>query len=121
MKPKPKKAARLYLPCLRNVRQVHLPKDLAALVERLAERVHDGWACQRVQQGWTHGPARNDATKQHPNLVPYPQLSEGDKNLDRQAAVETLCAILAMGYNITKPKVHPTGRRSSARAASPGG
>jgi hypothetical protein len=121
MKPTRNKSRRSYRPCLLKAKPHPLPKELAALVERLAEQVHDGWACQRLKQGWTHGPARNDATKQHPNLVPYPQLTEGDKNLDRQAAVETLRAILAMGYKISKPKARPVRRRVNARAASRGG
>lgn len=116
MKAMRKKVKRLYQPCLLKTKEIPLPKELDALIERLAEQVHDGWACQRLQQGWTRGPARNDVTKQHPNLVPYAELSEGEKKLDRQAALETLRAILAMGYTISKSK-----KRVSARAASRGG
>ena len=52
--------------------------------------------------GWRYGPERNDAKKEHPCLVPYEQLPESEKEYDRQAAMETLKAILAMGHRIVK-------------------
>ena len=97
-----KKGQSQYHPCLRGFKQRPLPKELAALLEQLAEHVHDGWSCQRLKQGWTRGARRNDLTKEHPNLVPYADLTEAEKNLDRKAAAEVLRAILAMGYRITK-------------------
>ena len=98
-----KKKRGTYQPCPLATRRVKLPPDLEALVERLAEHVHDVWACQRMTNGWTYGPQRNDTSKQHPNLVPYRELSEADKDLDRKAVRGTLHAIVAMGYRITKP------------------
>lgn len=38
--------------------------------------------------------------KQHPGLVPYSELSEGEKAYDRVTAMETLKAIYALGYRI---------------------
>ena len=40
--------------------------------------------------------------KKHPNLVTYESLKESDKEYDRKAAMETLKAIVALGYNIEK-------------------
>ena len=81
-----------------------LPASLALLLERLAENTHDVWAAQRIAQGWTHGPARDDGAKKHPCLVPYDQLPESEKEYDRKTAAETLKAILQLGYGITEPK-----------------
>jgi ryanodine receptor 2 len=81
---------------------VVLPADLLELTERLAENAHDIWACQRLDQGWTYGPARDDTRKQHPDLVPYASLPEQEKEYDRQAAMETLKAIVALGYHIER-------------------
>lgn len=36
---------------------------------------HHDWMVHRRAQGWTYGPVKDAATKQHPNLVPYGQLS----------------------------------------------
>ena len=77
--------------------------DILALTERLAANAHDVWAQARLQQGWTYGPARDDANKKHPCLVPYDELPESEKLHDRNTALETLKAVLALGYAISKP------------------
>ena len=77
-----------------------LPTSLALLIERLAESNHDIWAQQRIADGWTWGPTRNDNTRKHPDLVPYADLSDAEKQYDRNSVVETLKAIVALGYRI---------------------
>ena len=83
-----------------NTSQVELPEPLVDLTEKLAENAHDNWAAMRIKDGWTWGPERNDRLKKHPDLVPYDKLSQSEKQYDRTAAMETLKAILAMGYRI---------------------
>jgi hypothetical protein len=84
--------------------RVELPEDIRELMERLAENTHDVWARQRLQDGWTYGPQRDDAGKKHPCLVPYAELSETEKQYDRVTAMQTLKAILALGYRIKKSR-----------------
>lgn len=91
-----------YVPKPLDTSGVALPPSLAALLERLAENTHDVWAATRLAQGWTHGPARDDAAKRHPCLVPYAELPEAEKEYDRRTTAETLKAILALGYRIGK-------------------
>ena len=79
---------------------IELDPNLKELVERLAESNHDHWAKQRIDQGWTYGPERNDVQKKHPDLVPYDRLSETEKDYDRTSVLETLKAIIALGYEI---------------------
>lgn len=79
---------------------VELPPELLALTERLAEHAHDVWARQRLADGWRYGPKRDDARREHPSLIPYDQLSEAEKVYDRNAALETLKLIVALGYRI---------------------
>jgi ryanodine receptor 2 len=81
---------------------VTLPADILELTERLAEHNHDVWAQQRLADGWTYGPARDDARKRHPCLVPYAQLPEAEKVYDRATALQTLKAIIALGYRIER-------------------
>ncbi len=83
---------------------VALPPELLPLTERLAENSHDLWARQRLGQGWSFGPQRDDAKKLHPCLVPYDQLPESEKEYDRIAALGTLKAILKLGYRILPPQ-----------------
>ncbi len=80
---------------------VDLPAGLDDLVEQLAANAHDIWAKQRMADGWTHGPKRDDDRMEHPGLVPYDELSESEKHYDRIMAVETLKAISALGYRVT--------------------
>jgi hypothetical protein len=79
---------------------VALTDTVLELTERLAEHAHDIWAAQRLADGWRYGPERNDELKQHPCLVPYAELPESEKAYDRNAALETLKAIVALGYRI---------------------
>jgi len=77
--------------------------DLTHLPERLARNVHDRWARERIAAGWRWGPSRDDAAKTHPDLVPYDQLAESEKDLDRRTAEETVRTLLALGYRIEPP------------------
>ncbi|SKA21697.1 RyR domain-containing protein [Enhydrobacter aerosaccus] len=54
-----------------------------AVLEALAEREHERWCRDRWLDGWTYAPTRDDALLHHPNLVPYDQLSEPIRDLDR--------------------------------------
>jgi len=81
---------------------VHLGPDILELTEFLAKNAHEVWARQRLAEGWTHGPHRDDAKKEHPCLMPYEQLPEREKEYDRNAALETLKVIIALGYGIEK-------------------
>ena len=81
---------------------VELPDELLCLVEQLSRDVHNAWAAGRLNDGWTYGPERNDALKQHPCLVDYNDLSEEEKDFDRQTVMETLRKILKLGWYISK-------------------
>jgi len=83
---------------------ISLPEELSRLSERLAENAHDMWAAQRLGDGWSYGPQRNDEQKHHPCLVPYDQLPESEKEYDRLTALGTLKAILQLGYRIVPPQ-----------------
>ncbi len=92
----------MYQPKPVDTAQVQLPRDLLDLIERLAEHNHDIWAQQRIADGWTYGPQRDDAKKQHPDLVPYAELPEGEKEYDRKTAIGLIKAIVALGYRIER-------------------
>ena len=87
--------------------QIRLSAELTELTERLAKNVHDTWARDRLAEGWRYGPSRNDASKEHPNLVPYDQLPEFEREYDRRTALETLRMLLALGYSIESPNPKP--------------
>jgi ryanodine receptor 2 len=92
-----------YLPRPIPTAAIALPAPLLDLTERLAENTHEVWAKQRLADGWTYGPRRDDAAKVHPCLVPYADLPESEKDYDRATALETLKAIMSLGYRIVPP------------------
>ena len=91
-----------YLPQPQDTAQVSLPDDIRELTELLAKNTHEVWAKQRLSEGWRYGPRRDDALKEHPCLIPYEQLSEIEKQYDRNTALETLKLLMALGYNVVK-------------------
>ena len=82
--------------------KVELDDELLRLTEQLAENAHDHWAMRRIAEGWTFGPVRDEPSKKHPNLVPYDQLTEDEKEYDRATAMQTLKAITALGWRIER-------------------
>ena len=92
----------IYRPTPIPTTKIELDSGLHELVERLAESNHDHWALQRLEQGWSYGPKRDDQEKTHPDLLPYDQLSESEKGYDRTSVIETLKAIIAAGYEIRR-------------------
>lgn len=89
-----------YFPKTIDTSSIELSSDLRELVERLAENNHDHWARKRLSEGWRYGPGRNDAEKTHPDLVPYCELSESEREYDRKTVVEAIKAIIALGYDV---------------------
>ena len=82
---------------------VQFSAELTALLERLAENTHDLWARQRLDEGWTPGTQHDTSARHHPNLVPYQELHEAQKDVDRAVVQGTLGALIALGYRILPP------------------
>ncbi|HEX8137972.1 MAG TPA: TRAFs-binding domain-containing protein [Pyrinomonadaceae bacterium] len=92
-----------YKPQPLDTERVTLPPEIIELTEQLARNAHENWARKRLADGWRYGPRRDDARKEHPGLVPYDELSEEEKQYDRTTALETLKAILLLGYRLDAP------------------
>jgi hypothetical protein len=91
-----------YVPKIIDTSNISLSAGLQELVEKLAQNNHDNWAQKRMDEGWTYGVRRDDSKKQHPDLVPYNQLSESEKEYDRKTVIEVLRAIIGLGYEVKK-------------------
>jgi len=83
---------------------VRLSSEILAPTERLAENAHDIWAAKRLAEGWRLGPRKDGDLKLTPLLVAYSDLPESEKQYDRDLALSSLKAILALGYRIEPPK-----------------
>ena len=91
-----------YKPKPIDTKDIVLPTELNNLIEEMSKNVHEVWAETRISQGWTYGEERNDAEKKHPCLVPYEELSEKEKEYDRNTSVETIKLILKLGFKISR-------------------
>ena len=92
----------MYTPNPIDTGSIELPKELLELTEKIAENVHENWSAGRIADGWTYGETRDDAKKTTPCLVPYSELTETEKEYDRNTALQILKMIVALGYKIEK-------------------
>ena len=91
-----------YTPKPIDLSDVELTEDLNELREAIAENAHEIWAENRQAEGWTYGPERDDLLKQTPDMVPYSQLPEGEKEYDRDMAMKTIKLLKKLGYDLIK-------------------
>ena len=91
---------------LKLVDRVELDEGLTDLGEALAEFVHDMWAEKRIGEGYVYGPENNSDLAKGPltnkDLKPYSDLSEEEKEYDRDSSMKTLKLLIYLGYIIEK-------------------
>ena len=91
-----------YTPHPIDLEGIELTPQLEQLREAIAENAHEVWAVNRIKEGWTYGPERDDKRKTHPDLVPYSKLTDGEKQYDRDAAMYTIKLLIKLGYDLVK-------------------
>ena len=91
-----------YIPKPIDLSDVSLTDDLIELREAIAENAHEIWAENRRMEGWTYGPVRDDKKKQTPDMVPYKDLSDGEKEYDRATAMRSIKLLKKLGYDVVK-------------------
>uniref|UniRef100_A0A182QKY2 Ryanodine receptor 3, brain n=1 Tax=Anopheles farauti TaxID=69004 RepID=A0A182QKY2_9DIPT len=80
---------------------VTLPSSVETIRDKLAENIHEMWALNKIEAGWTWGERRDDVYRIHPCLTSFEKLPAAEKRYDCQLAVQTLKTILALGYYIS--------------------
>lgn len=53
-----------------------------ALAGNTPEQSHEGWLKEKFATGWTYGPMKDPAKKEHPCMVPYADLPPEQKAKD---------------------------------------
>lgn len=106
----------VYRPHPIDLSDVELPDDIEDLREAIAENAHEVWAQARQAEGWTYGSERNDQLRQTPDMVPYSDLADSERDYDRQMAMNTIKLLRKLGYEIVKksfsrisPDLKPSG------------
>ena len=69
-------------------------------VEQLARLEHDRWMEAKAEDGWTYGPERDNARKIHPLMVPWKDLSEEDRDKDRDPMRDLSGLLAAAGLRV---------------------
>ncbi|XP_037717375.1 ryanodine receptor isoform X8 [Drosophila subpulchrella] len=83
---------------------VSLPSSVDQIKEKLAENIHEMWALNKIEAGWSWGEHRDDYHRIHPCLTHFEKLPAAEKRYDNQLAVQTLKTIISLGYYITMDK-----------------
>jgi hypothetical protein len=55
------------------------------------QELHEDWVLAYEKMGWTYGPERDPLAKTHPDMVPYDELSQLER--DKDAVFVALCEI----------------------------
>lgn len=79
---------------------VMLGAELLDLRESIAENAHEVWAAGRKKEGWSYGPERDDQKKLHPDMVAYSDLTDSEKQYDRDMAINTIKLVKKLGFDI---------------------
>ncbi|MBT9138651.1 MAG: hypothetical protein DDT31_01220 [Syntrophomonadaceae bacterium] len=74
-------------------------------LELLAEAAHKVWMEGKLRDGWEYGPLTDKVKKIHSCLVPYNQLSEADKESDRDMVRGISKILTAAGYKVVRRRI----------------
>lgn len=95
-------AKKSYVPNPIDLSDVTISPQLEQLRETIAENIHEVWAAGRMKEGWIYGPVLDDTLKKHPDLIPYADLMVGEKQYDRETAMNTIKLVMKPGYDLVK-------------------
>jgi ryanodine receptor 1 len=70
------------------------------MLDKIAENLHEIWAFNRIQSGWTFALVRDDAKKQNPCLTSFERLPEQQRSFNITMAGQNLRTIIALGYHV---------------------
>lgn len=69
-------------------------------IEILAQAEHDRWMNERLKNGWIYAKLRDNQQKHHPALIPWEQLSEDEKQKDRDVILKTPILLKEVGFEL---------------------
>lgn len=61
------------------------------------ERTHNNWLAYKVNHGWKYGPEKDPAKKEHPCIVPYSELTQGQKAKDELFCIVASALLASQG------------------------
>ena len=91
------RAVGLELSCSSEGEEINLSEDQ---IEIMAVMEHRRWWADRSLNGWRFAEERDDINLLHPNMIPYADLSEADKQKDRDSVGTTIKLASADGKKL---------------------
>ncbi|XP_062863974.1 ryanodine receptor 3 [Trichomycterus rosablanca] len=95
-----------FIPTPVDTSQIVMPPHLEKVRDRLAENIHELWAINKIELGWSYGKIRDDNKRHHPCLVDFSKLPETERNYNLHMSTETLKTLLALGCHVLQVSVN---------------
>ncbi|MBN1303173.1 MAG: hypothetical protein JXA13_01965 [Anaerolineales bacterium] len=92
-------AGYIMIPARSNEPPFNFPGDA---LEQLAEKEHDRWMQSKYEAGWTRAQETDAVNKQHKCLVPWKELSEDEREKDRDLVRGIPKILVRAGYTVVK-------------------
>jgi hypothetical protein len=73
-----------------------------AEIDELAREEHDRWCSVRHARGWQHGDRRDDDRKRHPDLLPWAELPDARRQIDRDQVLAIPGLLQEGGYSVVR-------------------
>ncbi len=73
-------------------------------IEYLAEKEHEAWMSERVNNGWVYGEQKNVELKTSPFIVSYDELTDTIKDYDRDVVRNIIPLLSDIGLSVYKSK-----------------
>lgn len=71
-------------------------------IEQMAQKEHELWCQAKIANGYRHGSEKNEKNRTHPDLVPWAQLQESEKEKNRAPVREIPRLLAQLGYEVGK-------------------
>uniref|UniRef100_A0A671MXC6 Ryanodine receptor 2-like n=1 Tax=Sinocyclocheilus anshuiensis TaxID=1608454 RepID=A0A671MXC6_9TELE len=89
-----------FIPIPVDSSEVEYPPQLEQIREILAENLHELWLIDKIEQGWTYGPVKDESRKIHLCLVEFSKLPDQERIHNLQSSEDILRTLLAFGVHI---------------------
>uniref|UniRef100_A0AAV2JJ13 Ryanodine receptor 2-like n=1 Tax=Knipowitschia caucasica TaxID=637954 RepID=A0AAV2JJ13_KNICA len=90
----------VFIPNPIDISKTVLPLQLENIRRKMAENVHELWAMDQIELGWTFGTVKDEEKKIDPCLIEFSNLTDSEINQNIQTAEDTLKTILALGFHM---------------------
>uniref|UniRef100_A0A673K9V6 Ryanodine receptor 2-like n=1 Tax=Sinocyclocheilus rhinocerous TaxID=307959 RepID=A0A673K9V6_9TELE len=90
----------IFIPIPVDSSEVEYSPQLEQIREILAENLHELWLIDKIEQGWTYGPVKDESRNVHPCLVEFSKLPDQERIHNLQSSEDILRTLLAFGVHI---------------------